>query len=294
MIRKMHSIVINYVIRFSNRISRNRTPLVMKISFTLLATLIIMVLTSCKSNNAEMKKIIFLHHSTGQAIWYGSVNRYVRKITDRSDVKVFFKNYNRTHSKKYLITERSFPGEALYGWKNFPYDYYNIWVKNAGSIPYQGEPTLEILTKEYEIIVFKHCYPVSNIMEDTGIQNIDSEEKRLENYKLQYNALKEKMHQFPGTRFIVWSPVVQVKNNIKPEEALRTKDFYNWIMNEWDEKGDNIFIWDFYTLETEGGLYFKDEYSVSPNDSHPNKEFAGRIAPLFAQFIIDVGEGKII
>ena len=115
----------------------------------------------------------------------------------------------------------------------------------------------------------------------------------MENYKLHYDALKKKMHEFPETKFIVWSPVVQVKNNISPEEARRTYDFYNWVMNEWDEKGDNIFIWDFYKLETEGGLYFKDEYSVSPNDSHPNKQFAGRVAQLFAQFIIDVNEGKV-
>jgi hypothetical protein len=265
----------------------------MKPHMKMLFLSLIIMLLSCSSNKVEMDKIIFLHHSTGQSIWYGSVNRYVRKLTNRSDVKVFFRNYNRTNKTRYEITERSFPQESPYGWKNFPYDYYNIWVKNAGVNPYLNEPTLEILTKEYNIIVFKHCYPVSNIMEDIGSPNIDSEEKRIENYKLQYNALKKKMHEFPGTKFIVWSPVVQVKNNIKPEEANRTNDFYNWVINDWEEKGDNIFIWDFYSLQTEGGLYFKDEYSVSSNDSHPNKQFAGRVAPLFAQFIIDVAEGKI-
>ena len=265
----------------------------MKLYVKIPSLLLIILLTSCNSKKVEMERIIFLHHSTGQAIWYGNVNRYVRKVTNRSNVKVFFKNYNRKNKTKYDITELSFPKESPYGWKNFPYDYYNIWVKNAGDKPYLGEPTLEILTKEYKIIIFKHCYPVSNIMEDNGVPNIDSEEKRIENYKLQYNALKKKMHEFPSTKFILWSPVVQVKNNIKPEEAKRTNDFYNWVINEWEEKGDNIFIWDFYSLETEGGLYFKDEYSVSPNDSHPNKQFVGRVAPLFAQFIIDVADGKI-
>lgn len=265
----------------------------MKRPFEILFLLFMILFTNCNSNNEEMRKVIFLHHSTGQAVWYGGVNRYVRKLTNRSDVKVFFNTYNRTHDTKYVITETSFPKEAPYGWKNYPYDYYNIWVKNAGVNPYLDEPTLEILTKEYDIIIFKHCYPVSNIKEDLGAPNIESEEKRLENYKLHYDALKKKMHEFPETKFIVWSPVVQVNNNISPEEARRTYDFYNWVMNEWDEKGDNIFIWDFYKLETEGGLYFKDEYSVSPNDSHPNKQFAGRVAQLFAQFIIDVNEGKV-
>ena len=236
----------------------------MKLFVKILSLLLIMLFTCCNSKKGEMEKIIFLHHSTGQAIWYGNVNRYVRKVTNRSNVKMFFKNYNRKNKTKYDITELSFPKESPYGWKNFPYDYYNIWVKNSGDKPYLGEPTLEILTKEYKIIIFKHCYPVSNIMEDSGVPNLDSEEKRIENYKLQYDALKKKMHEFPNTKFILWSPVVQVKKNIKPEEAKRTFDFYNWVINEWEEKGDNIFIWDFYRLETEGGLYFKDEYSVSP------------------------------
>ena len=155
-----------------------------------------------------------------------------------------------------------------------------------------NELTLEILTKEYDIIIFKHCYPVSNIKEDTGIPDIDSKERRIENYKLQYNALKRKCHEFPNNKFIVWTPAVQVQRNITEEEAQRTKVFYNWIINEWNEDGDNIYVWDFYKFETEGGLYLKDENAVSPNNSHPNRQFAGRIAPLFTQFIIEVIEGR--
>ena len=92
-----------------------------------------------------------------------------------------------------------------YPWANYPYDYYNIWVKHAGDAPYQGEPTLEMLTKEYDVIVWKHCYPVGNILPDTGTPDVDSAEKRLENYKLQYAELKEKMRSFPDTKFIVWT-----------------------------------------------------------------------------------------
>jgi hypothetical protein len=64
------------------------------------------------------------------------------------------------------------------------------------------------------------------------------------------------------------------------------------MMNEWNEEGDNIFLWDFYKLETEGELYLKPEFASGPDDSHPNPEFSGRVAPLFGQFIIDCIEGK--
>ena len=60
---------------------------------------------------------------------------------------------------------------------NDPYDYYNIWVKNAGNEPYKGEPTLEILTSKYDVIIFKHCFPSSNVEPDTGAPDINSKNK---------------------------------------------------------------------------------------------------------------------
>jgi hypothetical protein len=155
------------------------------------------------------------------------------------------------------------------------------------------EPTLEILTKNYDVIVFKHCYPVSNILPDTGTADLDSEEKRFENYKLQYNALKNKMHEFPDTKFIIWTPAVLKKTQLTEDEARMTNLFYRWMIDEWNEKGDNIFIWDFYKYETEGGLYLLDEYSEGPANSHPNRKFSAIISPLFCKFIIDVIESAI-
>jgi len=235
-----------------------------------------------------MKKIVFLHHSTGKNIWIGKTNRYVYKLTKKGDVQKFFNHYNSVHKTNYCIKEMVFPKAVPYGWKNYPYDYYKIWVKNAGETPYLEEPTLEMLTKEYDIIIFKHCFPVSNIAADNGAPDIDCEVRRIENYKLQYNALKKKMHEFPENKFIVWTPAVNTSNLMNEDEAIRTKQFYKWMVEEWDEDGDNIYIWDFYKYETDGGLFLSEKNALSPNNSHPNKEFAGRVAPLFCNFIIDV------
>jgi hypothetical protein len=234
-----------------------------------------------------MKKIMFLHHSTGSGIWTGNTNRYVYKLTKKGDVQKFFDNYNNQ------ISELSFPKSAPYGWNNYPFDYYNIWVKNGGEKEYMEEPTLEILTKKFDVIIFKHCFPVCRLMEDTGSPNIDSDEKRIENYKLQYNALKRKMHDFPDNKFIVWTPAACTRTKMTEDEAGRTQRFYRWMIDEWNEKGDNIFIWDFYKYETEGGLYLKEEYASGPDNSHPNRKFSGAIAPLFGKFIVDVIESRI-
>lgn len=238
-----------------------------------------------------MEKIVFLHHSTGECIWKGRTHRYVYRLTRTGDVQRHFKQLNKSNKTRLSISKISFPATA--GWRNYPHDYYNIWIKNAGNKPYKNELTLELLTRDYDVIIFKHCYPASNIMEDTGKPDIDSQEKRLENYKLQYNALKSKMHEFPDKKFIVWTPAVQVKSRITEDEALRAREFHRWILEEWDEKKDNIFIWDFYSYETEGGLYFKEEYSGDADESHPGVEFSAQLAPLFAKFVYDVATGAI-
>jgi hypothetical protein len=239
-----------------------------------------------------MNKIIFLHHSTGNNIWLGGTNKIVNKLTGKNSVQNYFNSYNKKYGTNYSISERFFPNSSPYGWKNYPYDYYNIWVKNAGANSFMGEPTLEILSKEYDVIIFKHCYPISKILKDTGHPDVNSEEKRLENYKLQYNALKKKLHEFQKNKFIIWTPSVHVKSQISEDEAKRTFEFYNWIIGEWKEKGDNIFVWDFYKLETEGGLYLKDEYSEGAGNSHPSSNFSSWVSPLFSKFIIDVIESN--
>ena len=162
-------------------------------------------------------------------------------------------------------------------------------MRHAGAEPYKTEPTLEILTPDYDVIVFKHCFPVSNIEPDIGKGNVAAEEKRLENYKLQYASLKKKLREFPKTRFVVWTGAAQVKNDTDGAQARRAKAFFDWVKTTWDEPGDNVYVWDFRALETEGGLYLKPAYSSG--DGHPNDVFSKKVAPLFAQRIVHVIQG---
>ena len=223
-------------------------------------------------------KIIYLHHSTGNCIWNGGVPEY-------------FEKHNAENGTDYQITEQAFPQKKPYGWKNYPYDYWNVWVKNAGDNPALGEPTLEVLTKDYDTILFKHCFPVSQVLED-GTPDIESEAKTLANYKLQYGELKAKLLSFPDTRFIVWTGAALVEANTTPENAERAVAFFDWVKNEWDEKGDNIFVWDFFQIQTEGGLYFKGGYAADVENSHPTEAFSKDTAPLCSRRIIDVIEGR--
>lgn len=270
---------------------------------------VFIILSSCNHKNEAMStakssdtNIIFLHHSTGSYIWNGTKRTFIIKVVSRiSDplaemmtksprVPAYIQEHNEQNQTDYRITEMPFPKISPYGWNNYPYDYYNIWVKHAGEEPYMEEPTLEMLTKDYQVIIFKHCYPSSNIQADQDSADINLDLKTLANYKLQYNALKKKMHEFPDTKFILFTGAVQVQYYLSEEEGKRAKVFHDWVTNEWNEEGDNIYLWDLYTLQTEGGLYFKDDYALTPYNSHPGGDFSKRVSRLFANRIIDVVE----
>lgn len=274
------------------------------LSLSLAVTLTILLFSCNRKEQRGDVNVVLLHHSTGNFIWHGKrasiFNRALgiiskdlkRKMRAEGMVPRHIKEYNETHGTNYLAEHVFFPKEEPYGWKNYPYDYYNIWVKHGGPEPYMEEPTLEMLTREYEVIIFKHCFPVSRINADREEADVDSEYKSIANYKLQYQALREKMHDFPETKFILFTGAVHVKHNLKEDQARRTREFFDWVREEWDVPGDNIFLWDFYAVQTEGGLYFKDEYALSETNSHPNNMFSSRASKLLANRIIDVIENR--
>ena len=271
------------------------------------AILIVFVvsLNSCKEKEKTSDmNILYIHHSTGGVIWQGEkasiITRAARKVSTgladalggKAKLPSLFDKYNKETNKNYLIREIAFPKAAPYGWHNYPYDYYDIWVKHAGNEPYMEEPTLEILTKQYQVISFKHCFPVSSIQPDKDSADINSDYKSLANYKVQYNALRDKLHEFPDTKFIVWTGAALAKGAVSQESATRAREFFTWVKEEWDLPEDNIYLWDFYELETEGGLYLKDEYATSDTDSHPNTVFASKAVGLVFNRIVDVIENN--
>ena len=232
-------------------------------------------------------RIAYLHHSTGGNIWGGGVPE-------------FFTAYNASHGTQYQITSITYPASPAagynssngYPWDNYPYDYWNLWVNHTGSSQDRGELNLDQIAENYDVIVFKHCFPVSGIGADDGNPSVSSSIKTTANYKLQYAALKTRMKAFSTKKFILWTGAALNEGSTNAGNAQRARDFFNWVKNSWDESGDNIFIWDFYELETEGSLYMNDAYDSGTTDSHPNASFSTTVAPYIAQRIVDVIEGR--
>jgi hypothetical protein len=232
---------------------------------------IVLLFNACDNTVTMEARIMFLHHAVGGVIWLGGVQDW-------------FIQYNTTNGTAYEMTENAFPSGVLYPWNNGPYDYWNIWINDGGG----GEPTLETLTADYDVIVWKHDFMVGDMVADSG-PDISSDTKSLENYKLQYNALKTKMHAFPSTRFIVWTGAARLETETTHQQADRARSFYLWVKDTWDVPGDNIYLWDFYALETEGGSFLTP--GNSDGTSFPNSTFAGTVAPYLGQRIVDVIQG---
>lgn len=276
-----------------------------RIVLLLMLAIALTAISSCKKTDESPEvNIVFLHHSTGKVIWRGGNQNLISRIVARISVGLadrlvgkaalpaMIEKHNKKQNVNYNINEIEFPKATPYGWNNYPFDYYNIWIKNAGEDCFNEEPTLENLTKNYQVIIFKHCYPVSNIQPDLDSADINSDIKTLSNYKLQYEALREKLHEFPDTKFILFTGAAQVQSKITEDEAKRAREFFTWVIEEWDLPDDNIHLWDLYKLETEGGLYFLENKAVSSKDSHPNASFAANVVKLLFDRLTDIIENN--
>lgn len=237
------------------------------------------------------QSVIFLHHSTGGGVWGGGIG-----------IPQWITNYNNAHSTSYAVTEFSYP-DSPYDWANYPYDFWNLWV-NTGQCDNTkpGIRCIDWLTSNYNVIIIKHCFPGAGIEADSGSPLVSSATKSIENYKLQYRALRAKMDSYPSNKFIVWTLAPLHRNATDIQSAARAREFVNWVKGTWlTEDGQahpNIYIFDFFGYAAESNptpangkvncLKFDYEGDHSGNDSHPNAAANTTIMPLFGQFIVDV------
>ena len=113
---------------------------------------------------ADGERIVFLHHSTGNNVYYDG------KITG------WFSNYNKANRTSFQITERFYPNSP-YPWQNYPYDYWNLWVNGACNSNNANVECISTLTKKYDVIIYKHCFPGSHIEPDRGSPTLNSQIK---------------------------------------------------------------------------------------------------------------------
>lgn len=235
--------------------------------------------------------VLFLHHSTGESVWRGGVPQW-------------FEAYNAARGTTYRIVEHAYP-HAPYPWRNDPADYCRLWLPEGqpATSAVDGQETLADLTRHFDVIVLKTCFTGSDLLEDdpagnAGSPSLDGDatsmRKTPANYRACLRALRDAFNAYPQTRFVVWTMPPRVAAETSSQAARLAAQVADWMRQDWDIPGDNVYLWDYRALAMEGakGDVPGPLYAVSGKDSHPSAGFAARVAPLLAQRIVDVIEGR--
>jgi hypothetical protein len=269
--------------KMTTHVKDSSSPLSQLLALSLILCLAILS-NPTAAQAATDDKIIFLHHSTGAGVWSGGAG-----------VSAWFSSYNSTHGTSYDISERSYPTNG-YPWENYPYDYWNLWINGACNSSVPAMACLPKLTSDYDVVIYKHCFPGAGVIADDGNPSVSSDVKTLANYKLQYRALRQLMDGYTDNKFIVWTLAPLHRNATDADQAARAGEFVNWVKTDYlTEDGNshpNIFIFDFFGLVAGTDNFLKYEYEGSHDgdDSHPNSTANAYVSPLFSQFIVDTAD----
>ena len=130
---------------------------------------------------------------------------------------------------------------------------------------------------EYEVIVFKSCFPVSNIGSD----------EQLNEYKSYYLSIRARMDQYPDRIFVIVTQPPQVQANTDAQEAARARAFTNWLASaEFLSGHHNVFTFNFFNLLADPATnMLRAGYTGDPSDAHPNEQANQAIAPQFVDFV---------
>ncbi len=234
-------------------------------------------LPSARAQEPETDRTIrihFLHHSTGGNLIKGA-----------GGIEKMFEAYNQINGTDYRFThEWSAPNN-----ENYPYDYHTDTFSHKRIREY---------AENYHLVIWKHCYPGSDIQADLGTPDINSSRKSIENYKLQYRSLRIRFDMYPDTKFLGWTLPPLHRKATTLEKARRASDFTDWVRDEFmSEDGAHInqSFFDARLHLSENDEYLQYDYERDHNswDSHPNDLANDTVNPHFFQSIIKFVEKPV-
>jgi hypothetical protein len=243
-------------------------------------------------------RLVFIHHSCGEnwlndedgrlALELGRNNYFVSdtnygwgpdSIGDRTDIPDWLEWFRGLESERYLT--------ALY-------------TENERNSEYSR--TLNDPEGENEVILFKSCFPNSNLEGNPGDPPAFEADYTVGGAKYVYNQLLRYFENRPDKLFVViTAPPVSDRSY-----AANARDFNNWLVYDWlDENGyaySNVAVFDFYNLLTGEGNHHRvsgggiehtsntgrDTAYYTSDDDHPsstgNRKATQEFVPLLNVF----------
>ena len=212
-------------------------------------------------------RLIFIHHSVGQGILDEG---HLRDSLNQLGIAVKGMTYGDTVGQFTdmcnWLPKFNDNMNSIFKFKNHPNVYYAD-------------------DRENDIIMFKSCFPNSDIDADgSGQGDPLSTNKTLVNYKDVFEGIGREMRKYPDKLFIYWTFPPLVPAETSNENAKRVRRFNDWLINEYlpsyraDSGLDNFMIFDLFGFLTDENNVLKPEYrNKNPHDAHPN-ELSNKLA----------------
>jgi hypothetical protein len=207
--------------------------------------------------------MVWHHHSTGQCLLDGGLLGALRKNNYAfADI-----NYKEAVVDGYCIGDHTDPPDFP---KNFNTPKYfeaiASWELPAG--------------QKHEIVMFKSCYPASNIRSD----------QQLEQYKQYYDSMLPTFRAHPEILFIAMSTPPLVRGDTGSAAAARARRFAKWITTEYAQGVRNVKVFDlFAALAVREGQAQENtlvpQFATSRGDSHPSPAGARAVTRLFIPWL---------
>jgi hypothetical protein len=204
--------------------------------------------------------MVWHHHSTGDSILEGGLLTALKA----NNVDFYDINYKEAVVDGYVIGDHTDPPDFP---KNFTTPKYFDVIKGW---ELKGDK------KQHDIIMFKSCFPASDIKDDA----------MLDQYKGYYNAILPVFKAHPDILFIAMSTPPLTKRETKPDRAARARTWAKWVTTEWAKDVRNVKVFDlFNALAVLDGKpeanTLVPQFAVGKADSHPSPAGAQAVTRLF-------------
>jgi hypothetical protein len=221
------------------------------------------------------RKVIFLHHSTGQGlIEQGDLRQRVSALG--------YEFYDHGYNDEGLTLANGQSANMNFSIPddNTDPDGFNVLFAQPVTTP----PTNAFShLMQYDVLAFKSCFPTSNIESN----------QQLEEYKTYYRNIRVVTDRYPNKIFIVVTPPPNTPAETNSQNAARARAWANWLKSpEYVSGHPNLFTFDFFNLLAESNPSARDYNMLraayrpgDPHDSHPNARANREIAPQLADFI---------
>ena len=225
-------------------------------------------------------KLIFIHHSTGENWLTDSYGNLGRELGENN---YFVSDTNYGWGPDSIGDRTDIPNWTEWFTSDQPPTYmdalFNESGQNSGYTRNLSDPG-----GENEIIVFKSCFPNSDLGGNPDDPPGTYEDMTVSGAKYVYNQILPYFASRPDKLFVV----ITAPPLSDPTNAANARAFNNWLLNDWLQENDypynNVAVFDFYNILTDRDAHHwynngqiehilgdRDTLAYPSGDDHPSE-----------------------